>query len=55
MAKKKPAIWNHSDRSGSVEKIEVHVMAQADGYAMVRRKGCAPFVVLLKELEFTVT
>lgn len=29
----------------------VRVMARAEGYAMVRRKGCAPFVVSEKELE----
>ena len=31
---------------------EVRIMAEAEGYAMVRRKGCVPFVVQLKELEF---
>lgn len=29
---------------------QVRVMARAEGYAMVRRKGCAPFVVSEKEL-----
>jgi hypothetical protein len=29
---------------------EVRVMAIAEGYAMVRRRGCAPFVVSCKEL-----
>lgn len=35
-------------RSG--EECEVRVMAEAEGWAMVRRKGCAPFVCRSKEL-----
>jgi hypothetical protein len=31
--------------------VEVEVMTIAKSYAMVRRKGCAPFVVSLKELK----
>ena len=31
--------------------VQVIVMARADGYAMVRRPKCAPFVVLEKELS----
>ena len=31
--------------------IEVEVMAIADGYAMVRRKGCAPYVCQAKEIK----
>lgn len=34
-----------------IEELEVRLMAQADGYAMVRRKGCAPFVVMVKQLR----
>jgi hypothetical protein len=34
------------------ERIDVEIMAQVKGYAMVRRKGCVPFVASLKELEF---
>lgn len=30
--------------------VEVRVMALAEGYAMVRRKCCLPFVVSVKEL-----
>jgi hypothetical protein len=33
-----------------LEVREVEVMARAKGYAMVRRKGCAPYVVSEKEL-----
>ncbi len=29
----------------------VTVMARADGYAMVRRKGCLPFAVRERELK----
>lgn len=31
--------------------VEVRVMAEAENYAMVRRKGCVPFVVPVKELS----
>lgn len=31
--------------------VTVKVMARADGYAMVRRKGCAPFAVKEKYLR----
>jgi hypothetical protein len=30
-------------------KLDVIVMAEADGYAMVRVKGCAPFCVNIKK------
>ena len=30
---------------------EVEVMAVADGYAMVRRKGCAPYICQAKEIK----
>jgi len=34
-----------------IEEIkQVEVMAEAKGYAMVRRKGCMPFVVSSKDL-----
>tara|TARA_R110000744_G_scaffold300691_1_gene409826 strand:+ start:52 stop:216 length:165 start_codon:yes stop_codon:yes gene_type:complete len=36
----------HWDEAG-----EVRVMARADGYAMVRRKGCMPFAVSEKDLS----
>lgn len=29
---------------------EVRVMAEAEGYSMVRRKGCYPYVCPIKEL-----
>jgi hypothetical protein len=31
--------------------IDVRVMARAEGYAMVRRKGCLPFAVSEKQLR----
>lgn len=31
----------------------VRVMCQSGGYSMVRRKGCAPFVVPTKDLRET--
>jgi hypothetical protein len=30
---------------------EVEVLAVADGYAMVRRKGCAPYICQAKEIK----
>lgn len=36
------------------ETLPVRVMATAEGYAMVRRKGCVPFVCREKELS-TIT
>jgi hypothetical protein len=33
------------------ERREVRVMVRAEGYAMVRRKGCMPYVVPEKELQ----
>mgnify|MGYP000535323914 CR=1 FL=1 len=35
------------------QKEPVRVMARAEGYAMVRFKGCMPFVVSEKELAPT--
>lgn len=28
----------------------VHIMTEKDGYAMVRRKGCMPFVIQSKDI-----
>ncbi len=36
----------------STEDAKVRVMASAEGYSMVRRKNCAPFVVQDKDLTF---
>lgn len=33
------------------DKRKVRVMARAEGYAMVRRNGCGPYVVCEKELS----
>jgi hypothetical protein len=33
------------------EQVEVRVLAIAEGYAMVRRKGALPFVCQVKELS----
>lgn len=43
-------------RAGRMVKLdpipfEVRVMAIAEGYAMIRHKGCMPFVVSEKELS----
>jgi len=35
----------------TVEVFSVEVMAIAQGYAMVRRKGCMPFVADFKDLK----
>lgn len=37
--------------STTKESIEVRVLAAAEGWAMVRRKGCSPFICGVKELE----
>lgn len=36
-----------------IEYIEVEVMARSGAYAMVRRKGCYPFVARNKNLRAT--
>lgn len=59
MATKKPAkprgefavLTRHSGHPGVLEAFTVRVMARGEGYAMVRRKGCAPFIVPEKELK----
>lgn len=61
MAKTKLAILTRKESSNfinykweyKINKFEVRVMATVDGYAMVRRKGCMPFVCNIKELTFT--
>lgn len=57
MAKKKQTAIFHrktvvvgKTRQYELEDIPVVLMAIAEGYAMVRRPGCAPFVVREKEL-----
>jgi hypothetical protein len=35
-------------------KYEVRIMAIAEGYAMIRRKGCLPSVCSIKELEVLI-
>ena len=36
--------------AGVAQAFEVRVIARGEGYALVRRKGCMPFVVDAKEL-----
>ncbi len=46
--------FSYNPKEGWVEKTEeweVEVMAIAKKYAMVRRKGCMPFVASIKELK----
>lgn len=58
MATKKPArprgefavMHRHSGYPGVMEAFTVRVIARGEGYAMVRRKGCAPFIVDEKDL-----
>jgi len=38
--------WDHH-----IDSREVRIMAIAEGFAMVRRKGCMPYVCAVKELE----
>lgn len=55
--KKGPAVFLRAElKLGSTvhqkaERWDVRVMAVAEGYAMVRRKGCMPFVATFRELE----
>lgn len=35
-----------------VDRRSVRVMAEAEGYAMVRRKGAMPYVAPIRELQF---
>lgn len=37
---------------GVTDPRKVRVMAIAEGYAMVRRRGAMPYVASVKELEF---
>jgi hypothetical protein len=46
----KPVVVN-GKWARALERREVTVMARADGYAMVRRKGCLPYVAPEKELH----
>ena len=39
-----------SRRTVTIERRKVRVMAVAEGYAMVRRPGCAPYVANMKDL-----
>ena len=41
----------HGKFAGRIRPEEVRVMARAEGYAMVRKKGAVPFVVSEKELS----
>lgn len=58
MAKKEMAMWVRPTSTWvntkmvkAILSVEVRVMVRAEGYAMVRRRGCAPFVVAEKELQ----
>jgi len=55
--KKEYAIHNHAayfvSNNGTTKKVDprhVEVLARAQGYAMVRRKGCAPYIASEKDL-----
>ena len=48
---KMPKKYEKGEWKYDIEKIEVIVMTIIEGYAMVRRKGCMPFVVLANKLE----
>ena len=46
-----PVAFKDSEWVYKTEEREVRVMAIAEGYAMVRRKGAIPYVCKLKELR----
>lgn len=47
---KKVAIYNCRLWDGKITTFQVRILAQADGYAMVRRLNARPFVVKVKDL-----
>ena len=47
---KKEYKWWKSTQGVRVVWDTVRVLASAEGYSMVRRKGCMPFVVLDRDL-----
>jgi len=49
--RKRPAIVAGMFETMMSERVEVRVLAIAEGYAMVRRKGALPFVCQVKELS----
>ena len=48
--KRTPKTFDGKTWTYSAEDYEVCVMTRVEGYAMVRRKGCVPFVVRESEL-----
>jgi hypothetical protein len=50
--RKEPANFINFKWEYKINKFEVRVMAISEGYAMVRRKGCIPFVCNIKDLTF---
>lgn len=50
LKRKVPDVFDGKKWTYFEEVIYVEVMAEAKNYAMVRRKGCAPFVVRSKYL-----
>ena len=50
LTRKREAVVAGMFETMMAERIEVRVMAIAEGYAMVRRRGAVPFVCQVKEL-----
>lgn len=50
LTRKREAVVAGMFETMMTERIEVRVMAIAEDYAMVRRKGATPFVCQVKEL-----
>lgn len=50
LRRKEPVSFNGKKWTYQETEFEVIVMAVADGFAMVRRPGCMPFVVDEKQL-----
>ena len=48
---KTPTHYINGEWQYKIEEVEVSVMAIVDGYAMVRRKWCLPFVCKATELR----
>ena len=52
---RKPASLRAGKWEYGIEERDVFVMARVDGYAMVRRPGCLPYVAPEEELRPALT
>ena len=55
LTRKEPDKFLNGEWTYKTTQFEVKVMATAEGYSMVRRSGCMPFVCRAKDLEMEVS